>query len=69
MDDLNVICPHCGESYQAEAEDFSEDEREETCFMCKKTYVLYDSFTVTHHTRPLPNSAGQPTPGEKGQTQ
>ena len=50
-DDCNVICPYCKEEYQAEAEDFSEEEREEECFSCGKTYLLYQSFSVTHHTR------------------
>ena len=27
-DDTNVICPYCLYAYQAEAEDYSEDERE-----------------------------------------
>ncbi len=52
MDDCLVICPYCKDSYQAEAADFSESEREETCFKCKRVYVLYDEFTVTHNTRP-----------------
>jgi len=29
MDECDVICPHCGEAYQAEGEDFSENERED----------------------------------------
>lgn len=63
MDDCDVICPHCGESYQAEAEDFSEDEREETCFSCGGKYVLYDECTVEHHTRASPNIPGQTPEG------
>lgn len=50
-DGVNVICPHCLASYQAEAEDFSEEERQEECFECKKTYILYDELYVRHHTR------------------
>ena len=34
MDDDNVVCPYCGAKYQAEAEDFSDDEREEECAEC-----------------------------------
>lgn len=49
-DDCNVICPHCGASYQAEVEDFSEEIRDEVCCSCGKTYQLWDEFTVTHHT-------------------
>lgn len=51
-DDCDVICPYCGADYQAEAEDFSETEREEECFKCKRVYVVYQEFVVTHHTRP-----------------
>lgn len=57
MDDVNVICPHCLHSYQAESEDFDEQEREEECEKCGGRYMLYDEFTVTHHTRPLPANA------------
>ena len=53
-DDCNVICPYCLKSYQAEAEDFSENEREETCFHCKRVYILHDEATVTHYTRAKP---------------
>lgn len=54
MDDTDVICPHCLHSYQAEAEDYDEQEREEECEKCGGRFMLYDEFTVTHHTRPLP---------------
>jgi transcriptional regulator NrdR family protein len=50
---LYVICPHCLHAYQAEAEDFNEQEREETCEKCGGRYTLYDEITVTHHTRPI----------------
>jgi uncharacterized Zn-finger protein len=53
MDDCDVICPHCGESHQAEAEDFSEDEREETCEHCGGKYILYDECIIWHHTRAI----------------
>lgn len=53
MDDCNVVCPHCLHAYQAEAEDFSEQEREETCDKCGERYTLYDEITVTHYTRPI----------------
>lgn len=57
MDCSNVICPYCLHAYQAEAEDFDEQERAETCERCGITYLRRDEFQVTHHTRPLP-----PTP-------
>jgi hypothetical protein len=51
MDDCNVICPYCGSAYQAEAEDYNSTEREEECRKCKKVYLVYQDFDVTHHTR------------------
>lgn len=53
-DDCNVICPYCLNSYQAEAEDYVEDEREETCFKCKRVFLLHDESTITHYTRAKP---------------
>lgn len=47
---INVICPHCGASYQAEAEDYSEEVRDEECFACKRIYQVWQEFSVTHHT-------------------
>lgn len=52
-DDCNVICPSCGHAYQAEAEDFDSDERDEDCDKCGQTFRRYDEFTVTHHTSPI----------------
>lgn len=48
--DDNVICPHCGASYQPESEDFSETPRTEECFTCKKKYEVWQEFSVTHVT-------------------
>lgn len=53
-DDCHVICPYCGNKYQAESEDFSENEREEECHKCGKTYLLHSEFYVTHYTRGKP---------------
>jgi HD superfamily phosphohydrolase len=61
MDSCNVICPYCLHEYQAECEDFNENEREEECENCGKTYLLYQEFDVTHHTRPVPNARISPT--------
>lgn len=52
MDDCDVICPYCGESYQAEGEDASECGREETCFHCERVYIVWQEFTVENCTRP-----------------
>ena len=52
LNDYNVECPYCGDAYQAEAEDYSEDEREQECDECGKKYFLHQNFTVTHHARP-----------------
>jgi len=55
-DDCNVICPHCLASYQAESGDFNETETEQECSECGEKYIMYSSFSVTHHTRALPNA-------------
>ena len=47
-----VECPYCGDKYQPEAEDYSEDERITQCSECNKFYHLHQSFSVTHQTRP-----------------
>lgn len=52
-DDCNVICPHCLHSYQAEAEDFDETEREEECQKCGGRYIVWQSFSVTNHTKKI----------------
>jgi hypothetical protein len=52
MDDANVICPYCKYTYQPEAEDYSEDSREQECSECSKKFHLYQSFSVSHHTKP-----------------
>jgi ferredoxin-like protein FixX len=57
-DECHVICPYCLSKYQAEAEDFSEYDREEECQSCGKIYILCDSMTVTHYTRPMANEKG-----------
>ena len=53
-DDLNVICPHCGDEYQAEAEDYSDSEVEEVCCNCGREYLRWTEFSVTHHTKAKP---------------
>lgn len=51
MDDAEVICPYCLASYQPEACEYSDAEREEECEKCGKTYLLFDDCSVTHFTR------------------
>ena len=51
MDDCNVVCPYCGAAYQAEAEDFSEHEQEETCGKCGNEYIRWDEVSVTHYAK------------------
>jgi NADH pyrophosphatase NudC (nudix superfamily) len=48
FDDSNRICPHCGHKYQPESADYSEQSRDEQCDECGKTYLAWDSFSVTH---------------------
>jgi hypothetical protein len=50
-DNCNVICPYCQSTYQAEAEDYSEEEREEECRKCGNTFILWEEFEVTHNTK------------------
>lgn len=52
LDGTNVICPYCKYEYQPEAEDFSEDIRDEECGECGRHYQLYQSFEVDHRTTP-----------------
>lgn len=51
-DDNLAICPYCKETYQPEAEDYSEDELEIECFHCEKKFYLSQVFSVSHQTRP-----------------
>ena len=50
--DANVICPYCKHEYQPEAEDYSEDTREEECSQCGKKYHVWQVFSVDHHAKP-----------------
>ena len=52
MDDCNAVCPYCGDSYQVEAESYSEDQAEETCGACGNKYWLVTDFSVSHTTTP-----------------
>lgn len=52
IDSSNVICPYCKSEYQPECEDFDERPRDQECSDCGKTYRLYQSFSVDHHTEP-----------------
>jgi hypothetical protein len=52
MDDCDIICPHCGHSYQADPcdGDANEDPSDCECEKCGKVFILYASFSVTYHT-------------------
>ena len=52
INDCDRECPYCGDKYQVEAENYSEDEREETCDACGKKYFASDLFSVEHRARP-----------------
>ena len=52
IDSNDAICPYCIHRYQVESEDYDEDQREEYCENCGKSYWLSQSFTVTHETCP-----------------
>lgn len=53
MDDCNIICPHCGYSYQADPcdGDASEDPKEDECGECGKEFIRYASISITYHTK------------------
>ena len=55
MDSCNVICPYCGHAYQAEAEDYDSDCRDEDCDKCGKTFEVWQEFTVDHCTKQKEN--------------
>ena len=48
----NSICPYCGERYQVESEDFSEDPYEIECESCGKKYWLVQQISISHKTTP-----------------
>lgn len=52
FDDCNAICPYCQHRYQVEAEDYSEDSREEECDECGKSYWIAQDISVTTITKP-----------------
>jgi len=52
MNDDVLECPYCKHSYQPEAGDYDEGERQEECEDCGKIYHLHQSFSVTHHAQP-----------------
>ena len=52
IDAANMICPYCGDSYQVECEDYSEDLIEEECEECGKKYYSRQNFSVDHYSAP-----------------
>lgn len=56
MDECNVICPYCRHEYQAECEDYTENEVEDECDECGKSFLRWTEFSVTHHTKPIPQN-------------
>ena len=51
-DDNDVICPYCQYKYQPEGEDYDEEQRQEGCDECGKSFWLAQESSVTHHTTP-----------------
>lgn len=51
-DDNNAVCPYCGEKFQPESEDYSENQSVEECSNCGTRYKLHQIFSVTHVTTP-----------------
>ncbi len=54
VDDNEVICPHCGGSWQPEAGDFDEHEEECECYKCGRVFMARAEFSVSYHTRAVP---------------
>lgn len=50
--DTNVICPHCGHAYEAQAEDCDESSREIECDGCGTTFTVRAEISITYHTKP-----------------
>lgn len=48
--DTNVICPHCGHAYEAQAEDWDESSREIECEECGATFTVRAEISITYHT-------------------
>lgn len=59
-DSTHFICPYCGARWQAEAEDCDEDEQEEECSKCGKTYIRWASISVDYHTMQKPEKEKKP---------
>lgn len=51
-DEDATICPYCGEGHQPEAETWDEEAREEECGECGRRYLVHQSFSVCHITKP-----------------
>lgn len=53
MDSCNVICPYCGDEYQADPCDGDGDEepQERECSECGKSFTLWAEYEVTYHTK------------------
>lgn len=52
FDDDERKCPYCGEGYQPDSEELSEDRRVEECDGCGKKYYAYDGFSTTFYAEP-----------------
>ena len=50
-DDCSLICPYCEHPHHQEAEDYNDQEHDETCYKCGETFTCYDEATVTHYAR------------------
>ncbi len=50
--DTNVICPHCGHSYEAMGEDDTERRTPVECRGCGKIFTRFASISITYHTAP-----------------
>ena len=58
MDSVDIICPHCGHSRQAEPcdGDGDEDPKEEECYECGKKYLHWAYITIDYCTSKVEDS-------------
>lgn len=51
-DDVNAICPYCGNARYVEAEDYRPNGADEECDECGGVYERHTEFDVTHYCTP-----------------
>lgn len=52
INDNEVECPYCHNTYQPEASDYTEETHIEECEECGKKYYTHQIYSVYHKTQP-----------------